>query len=362
MTDAAAATSAARTDRLRGWHPGWTGVALGTAGTALASLLDPLPGTSVDTAVGVALTVVAVALLGLLVPLAMRARRHRDAASADLANPGLGALYGTAPAALLVVAVALAQLGVLDLLPAGVAWVALAVLLVGVVATMLVALAFFGSVVEHEQLPVAAITGAWFVPIVALVLVPSVVARLALLQPEWASSTLVAAAVATWGAGFLLFLLLAPVVAWRLLTAPAPPPQAAASWWIWLAPAGAGGLGLLASSRLSAAALATPEIATMGLVAATGLWGFAVWWALFAGYHLRSVSRRNGGLPFHLGSWGFAFPTAAVTALTLELGRAWDSPLLAVVGGIGWAATVIIWLVLAVQTGRGVRDGSVFHR
>lgn len=337
-------------------------MALGTAGTALASLLDPLPSTRADDVVGAALTAAAVVLLGLLVPLTMRAARHRDAALADLANPGLGALYGTAPAALLVVAVALAQLGVLDLLPPGIAWLSLALLVVGALATLAVGMAFFLRVVDHEQPPIPAISGAWFVPIVALVLVPSAVARLLVLQPSWTSSGLVAASVASWGAGMLLFLVLAPVVGWRLITAAAPPPHMAASWWIWLAPAGAGGLGLLASTRMSAALLDQPALAAAGLLGATALWGFAVWWALFAGAHLRSVARRHGGLPFHVGSWGFAFPTAAVAALTLELGRAWDAPLISAIGGVGWAAALAVWGVLAVQTVRGLRDGSLFTR
>jgi len=349
-------------DRLRTWHPGWTGVALGTGGTALASLLDPLPGTRVDDVVGAVLAAAAVVLLGLVVPLVLRARRHRDAALADLAQPGLGALYGTAPAALLVAAVALGQLGVLGMLPAGIAWVALAALAIGLVATLVVGMAFFLRIVDHEALPVPPISGAWFVPIVALVLVPSVVARLVVLQPAWASSAAVALAVAAWGAGLLLFLLLAPVVAWRLITAPAPPPHMAASWWIWLAPAGAGGLGLLASTRLAAALLEQPALASAGLLGASALWGFAVWWALFAGAHLRTVARRHGGLPFHVGSWGFAFPTAAVAALTLELGRSWDSPLLSAVGSVGWAAALAVWGVLAWQTLRGARDGSIFAR
>ena len=68
------------------------------------------------------------------------------------------------------------------------------------------------------------------------------------------------------------------------------------------------------------------------------------------------------GLPFHLGSWGFAFPTAAVTALTVELGHAWGSPLLSVVGAIGWIATLLVWGRLAAQTVAATRSGAVFAR
>ena len=351
--------------RIATWHPGWMGVVLGTGGAAVASLVDPLPGTRVDEGIGAVLALLATLGLLLLVPYAVRLRRHRDAAGADLANPGLGAMYGTAPAALLIVGVALAQLGALGWLPKGIAWVSILLVAAGVLLALVIGIAFFARIVAHEQLPVPAMSGAWFIPIVVLVLVPSGVARSVVLQPQWAGTTALALAAAAWGAGLVLFLLLAPVVAWRLITSPPPPAHMAASWWIWLAPAGAGGLGIVALSRLSALVLGEPVAAVapaLGLVAASVLWGFALWWALFAGTVVRRTARAHGGLPFHVGSWGFAFPTAAVAALTIELGHAWGSPLISVVGAAGWIATLAIWGRLAWQTAQGAASGAVFVR
>ena len=362
----AAAPDAPRSaSRIATWHPGWMGVVLGTGGAAVASLVDPLPGTRLDDVVGALLAVLATLGLLLLVPYAVRVRRHRDAAIADLANPGLGAMYGTAPAAVLIVGIALAQLGGLGWLPKGVAWLSITLVALGALLALAVGIAFFARVVAHEQLPVPAMSGAWFIPIVVLVLVPSGVARSVALQPTWGTATALALATAAWGAGIVLFLLLGPVIAWRLITSPPPPVHMAASWWIWLAPAGAGGLGAIALSRLSALVLGEPVAAvapTLGLIGASVLWGFAVWWGLFAGTVVRRTARAHGGLPFHLGSWGFAFPTAAVAALTVELGHGWGSPLLSVVGALAWVATLVIWTRLAWQTARGAASGAVFTR
>jgi len=341
------------------------GVVLGTGGAAVASLVDPLPGTRIDEGVGAVLALLATLGLLLLVPYAVRLRRHRDAAKADLANPGLGAMYGTAPAAMLIVGVALAQLGALGWLPRGIAWVSMALVALGVLLALAIGIAFFARIVAHEQLPVPAMSGAWFIPIVVLVLVPSGVARSIVLQPQWAGATALALAAAAWGAGIVLFLLLGPVVAWRLITSPPPPVHMAASWWIWLAPAGAGGLGIIVLSRLAALTLGEPVAGvapTLGLIAASALWGFALWWALFAGTVVRRIARAHGGLPFHLGSWGFAFPTAAVAALTIELGHAWVAPLISVLGAAGWVATLAVWGRLAWQTSQGAASGSVFVR
>lgn len=349
------------------WHPGWLGIVLGTGGAAVASLVDPLPFTRIDDGVGALLTAIAVVLLPVLaVPYLLRLRRHRQNLLADLAHPGLGAMFGTLPASLLITAVALTQLALIGWLPAATtAWVGLALLLAGAVGAVLVGVEFFSRVVAHEQVPPAALTGAWFIPIVVLVLVPSVVARLAVLQPGWATSSAVLASAAAWGAGLLLFLLLAPVLAWRLVTSPPPPSLQAATWWIWLAPAGAGGLGVLALARLTAHVVggpAVPWLETSGLLAATALWGFGTWWALFAGRILLTTTRDSDGLPFHLGSWGFAFPTAAMTALTVELGRSWSSPVVSAIGAFGWLAVLLVWGRLAGQTVAGVRSGSIYHR
>lgn len=365
MTTAPLEHSPART-RVREWHPGWLGVVLGTAGVAVSSLVDPVPGTDLDTWVGAALTAVASVVLVLVaVPYVVRFVRHRDALLADLAHPGVGAMFGTIPASLLILGVALGQMAVLGLLPAATVWLVLALVVLGVLGALVIGVEFFSRLARAAEVPAAAMTGAWFIPIVVLVLTPSAVARMVVLEPAWLGSTAVALTAALWGAGILLFLLLAPVLGWRLLTAAPVAPGQAASWWIWLAPTGAGGLGALARGRLAGRLVggaAGEVLPVAGLLVATVLWGLGSWWALLAGRVLRADARTHGGLPFHLGSWGFAFPTAAMAALTVELGRAWDSPFLAVAGGAGWVVALLVWLRLAWQTGRGVRDGSIFRR
>ncbi|MFN8169258.1 MAG: hypothetical protein U0S36_10790 [Candidatus Nanopelagicales bacterium] len=349
-------------DVMRDWHPGWMGAVLGTAGSAVVALADPLPDVQVDTWIGTALTVIAAVLApALLLPYVVRHLRHREAALADLSHPGLGPLYGTIPASALALAIALAQLGVLGSLPASVSWVVAGLLVLGVAGAVLVGVPFFAGVVAREQVPAEALTGAWFIPAVVLVLVPSVVIRLVVLQPGWRGGTTALVAAGAVGAGLMLFLLLAPALVWRLISAPAPAPGQAATWWIWLAPAGAGGLGVLATARLVAAGLPTggEAIVAVGLLVATGLWGFALWWVVLAA---RVLVRARHEIRFHVGSWGFVFPTAALTALTIELGRTWDSSVVQVLGLVGFAATLITWAGSVLLTFRGLRRGDLVGR
>jgi tellurite resistance protein TehA-like permease len=352
---------------LAGWHPGWTGVALGTAGVAVAALEDPLAGSDVDLLIGAALALIATVTTAVLVTLLLvRVVRHRHHAGVDLADPRIGAMYGTAPAALIVVALSWAQLAVGGRLPASTAWAVLALLVVGAASALVIGIEFFHRVVHNDAVPVPALSGAWFVPIVVFVLVPSVGVRLLLLQPQWATTTALALMAASWGAGMLLFLLLAPILGWRLVTGPAPVAHQAPSWWIWLAPAGAGGLGAIALSRSAALVVGTEPVAgvvpVLGLLAGTALWGFGAWWAALAGRAVIASRAAAGGLPFHVGSWGFVFPTAAMTVLTIVLGRSWEAPSLAGLGVALWLATLLLWVALAWKTLRGLRDRSLLGR
>jgi tellurite resistance protein TehA-like permease len=352
---------------LSSWHPGWTGAALGTAGVAAVGLADPVGGSPVDTWVGAAAAAIAtVVLLVLLVLLLLRLVRHRDQAARDLANPGMGAQYGTGPAALLVVALTWTQLALLGWLPAGTAYAAAVVLVAGVALALVVGVGFFHGVVARDEVPTAAITGAWFVPIVVLVLVPSVVIRLVVLEPGWATSTALVLTAAAWGAGLSLFLLLAPIIGWRLLTASPPAAHAAPSWWIWLAPAGAGGVGAIAMTRLAALVVAEPAVTdvlpVLGLLVGTALWGFGLWWALLATRAVLAARAVAGGIPFHVGTWGFVFPSAAMTLLTVELGRSWGSAPITWLGAAFAVGVLVLWSVVSWLTVRGLRDRSILDR
>jgi tellurite resistance protein TehA-like permease len=134
------------------WHPGWLGVVLGTSGVAMASLMDPVGSTTADQVLGALLAAAATVLLvALAVPYVLRLRRHRNALLADLSHPGLGAMFGTVPAAMLIVGVTLAHLGVVGWLPPGVAWISALLTILGVAGALLVGVEFFSRVVAAEQ-------------------------------------------------------------------------------------------------------------------------------------------------------------------------------------------------------------------
>lgn len=331
------------------------------SGIALASLLDPVAGSAADEVTGaVALALAVAVVVALSVVFVARLARHRGAFVADLANPGIGAMTAAWPAALLIAAIAVLQGGVIGLVDARIAqWAALVLFAPGLVGTLIVGVAFYTRVIGASDVPLQAVSGNWFVPVVPLVLVPSILARSELLGGPIESRTLAFAAVVTWGIGFGLFLLLAAIIGGRLLMASPPPPHAAPTWWIWLAPIGAGALGMISISRMSVVQAAWPDVTQAAFLLAAMLWGLGLWWAVFA---VIVIFRQRRELRFALPFWGFGFPSAAWIALTIELARHWQLAWLGVAGAALWMLLVALFVIATIVTLVRMRSGAIFER
>lgn len=121
----------------------------------------------------------------------------------------------------------------------------------------------------------------------------------------------------------------------------------------------AGALGIISISRLSSVSEAWPDATSAAFLVAAMLWGFGLWWAVFAGI---VIFRQRRELRFQLPVWGFGFPTAAWIALTVEIARHWDLGWLAVSGAVLWAALIVAFAVATVATLVRMRSGAVFGR
>ena len=345
-------------------HPAWSAVPLGTAGVAVVSLFDPIPNLDFDDLVGFTLAVIALLLFfGIGFLNLIRILKYKTEFKEDLKHPMFGAMIGTLPASSLVVGLALAQLGNSFLIFEEIlGFVAFGLMLLGVVGALLVGVLFFSGVVKNQELPAGMISGTWFIPIVVFVLVPSVVIRISELTGVFNGGLTYLLTFGALGAGLLLFIFLGAVVAWRLIATPPPPAQMSPTWIIWLAPAGAGGLGVLASMRMLQVfndQNLNLIVEIMGIFGASLLWGFGIWWLIFS---LAQIIPQRKVLHFHLGSWGFSFPIAALLALTLELSRVWDTLAVTYFGIAGWVAVLAVWFWLIFRTLQKTVTGEVFNR
>lgn len=61
-----------------------------------------------------------------------------------------------------------------------------------------------------------------------------------------------------------------------------------------------------------------------------------------------------------MGWWGFTFPLGVFAASTIQIGQELPSPFFRVLGTIFSIAVVLLWIVVAIGTAKGVWNGKVF--
>ena len=351
--------------RLRQLHPGWFAAVMGTAILAVATYDNPgnvssLEGTAHATGVVIAVVAYAVAAV-LTVAYVARWVRHTDAAVADLRHPVMGALYGTVPGGLLVLAVMTSVIGPSVLPDSAVTTIVAVLAVVGGVLAVAVSVTFAYMLFTGEA-PVATVNGGWFIPPVVTIIIPM---ALLPLIPHVGSSgrLLLMLGYAFYGMGFLLFLLVMSMLHDRLILHPLPGAPMAPSLWIGLGPVGVGVLALLALAHAGATVFgsAAPAVIVVSELAATGLWGFGLWW-LAAAIALLVRYLRAGTLPYSLGWWAFTFPLGAFTVATLTLARIWDTSAIEWFGVLLYAGLVTFWVLVSAGTIRALRSGHVWQR
>jgi len=359
-----AAASAA--SRMRDLHPGWFAAVMGTGIVAVASDDNPGGRAALESAahtVGVAFAVLTYALGAvLLVAYAVRWVRHADACRADLRHPVLGALHATLPAGLLVLSVMTSAVGP-RFLPASVTVPLAGTLLpLGAAIGLVLGVAFAYTLFTGE-VAAASVNGGWFIPPVVTIIIPVALAALVPHVGPGDARLLLVLGYATFGMGFVLFLLTMGLLFARLVLHPLPPAALAPTVWIALGPVGVGAVAALALARAMPAAVpgAAGAVATPSLLFASALWGFGVWWlAVAVTLLVRYV--RAGGFDFHLGWWAFTFPLGAFTVATLSIARASQAPALDALGAVLYVCLVVVWFVVGGGTVRGLVSGRIWQR
>jgi C4-dicarboxylate transporter/malic acid transport protein len=287
---------------------------------------------------------------------------HTDAALADLGDPVAGALYGTLPGGILVLAVAAGAIGptwfsaptVRDLV-VGLAWV-------GVSLAFVLSVVFAHLLFVRSELVPETVNGGWFIPPVVNIVVPLVLVSLVPESSPATARALLLASYGFFGMGFVLYLLIVTMLHHRLVLHPLPHAGLVPSLWIGLGPIGVGALALVKMAAAGTAVFgpAAPAIALASKLAATALWGFGVWWlaaaALLLVHYLRS-----GPLPYGVGWWGFTFPLGAYTVATLVISKAWDLSWLGWAGAGLFVLLCLFWLVVAARTAWALRTGEAWR-
>jgi len=202
--------------------------------------------------------------------------------------------------------------------------------------------------------PVAAdMDGSWFLWVVGTQSLATVTAVFA---AEPGGEEFAAPAVALWGIGVLLYLMLATLVTLRLLTVPSSPDSLNPSYWIYM---GATAITVLAGSTIVVLPGDIPVVrATASVVAGLTylLWAFGVWWVpLLVIFGLWRHVVHRVPVRYEAGLWSIVFPLGMYSVASTHFGHAARLPLLVTIGEIDAAVAGFAWLAAAMaMTAAGV--------
>jgi C4-dicarboxylate transporter/malic acid transport protein len=351
--------------RLRGFHPGWYGAVMGTAIVGVAASMNPGGAPSLVSAARTFGQVMAIAAAVLATLLALgylgRFIWHPRAALADLRDPAVGALYSTVPGGILVLAAAAAAIGPTWFSPTVVRDLVVSFDWAGVPLAFLMSAIFAYVLFAHPGLGGEEVNGSWFIPPVANIVVPLVLAPLVPAATPAVARDLLVASYGFWGMGFLLYLFVMSMFHHRLVMYPLPHAGLAPSIWIGLGPIGVGAIGLVKLSAVATKAFgpAAPVLGLVSKLAATAIWGFGAWW-LVAAVILLVRYLAHGHFPYSVGWWAFTFPLGAYTVATVTLAKAWGLDWLNWAGAGLFVALGLFWVVVAAGSTWALRSGAAW--
>jgi tellurite resistance protein TehA-like permease len=192
----------------------------------------------------------------------------------------------------------------------------------------------------------AEVNGSWFLWVVAT---QSLSAAAAVIGHDRQNSFLAAAAVALWGIGVMLYLILATLITLRLLTSANHSRTLNPSYWIYM---GATAITVLAGSRILSLQKDLPiMIATSTFVSGFTyiLWAFGTWWIpLLVVFGVWRHISQHEPARYETGLWSIVFPLGMYSTASMLYGREMHLPLLVNVGQIGTWIAGLVWLTVVV--------------
>ncbi|MGI8416090.1 MAG: tellurite resistance/C4-dicarboxylate transporter family protein [Nakamurella sp.] len=307
--------------------------------TGIVSTALSVVGWTVPSAVLLVLAVAALVLLA--VGVGWRVARYPAALLADCRDPAKAFGFLTVVAGINVVGVRLySELPVLTIILAAVSvpfWVLLSY---GVPAALILQ--------QQDQPAAAAVNGSWFLWVVATQSLATTGAVIdAGLDPP-ARQWIATAAVAMWGIGVVLYLMLATMVTLRLLTTRSEAETLGPASWIYM---GATAITVLAGSRIL---LLPPDLPVMAVTSAVVsgitfvLWAFGVWWIplllIFGAW--RHLVRRVP-LRYELELWSMVFPLGMYSVASMHFGEETGLSGIQALGQVGTWIAGLAWLATA---------------
>ena len=307
------------------------------------------------------LSVVLLALVSVL--WFVRLIRHPKQFYQELHHPVAGSFLPTMPIAFMVISIGFLQIGP-SVFPEALAHtIAIVGFFIGTVGIYVFSWLIMPALFQSTKVDGQHGTFGWFIPPVSHLIVP--VLGLDLLHTPFGhahAAPLFFLSLASLGIGFMLFLLIGPNVLHRYIYHSSPVGKMAPTLLIALAPTSILII-VLIKINLVLGQLSFLEIDSIrGVIQLVGpvLWGFSFWWLILS---IIKITRAfvDRTLAFTLSWWAFTFPIGAIAVATAALNKVFQFRLLRY-AHVGLSVLLLaVWLIVMVQTLKGIMDKTIFE-
>lgn len=245
-------------------------------------------------------------------------------------------------------------------------WIVDAVAALGVTLSLTVLVISF-----PEEQGLNSITATQLLPIAATIVAAGVGGTVApeLRNPQLALATVLASYV-MWGMAVPLSMSVLVIYYQRLALHKLPGREVVVSSFLPLGPLGMGGYAVMRLGAVSHRIFPKTNFFesegievvgdifyVLGLFCGLIMWGFGLTWLVFA---LASIYKSRP-FPFNMAWWGFTFPLGVYAISTIEFGTQMPSLFFRVLGTVFGVMVILLWMVVAAGTVRGIWDGKLLH-
>jgi C4-dicarboxylate transporter/malic acid transport protein len=208
---------------------------------------------------------------------------------------------------------------------------------------------------EGKHIQLDHINPAWFIPPVALIVIPAGGSLFLSTFDGLRWELLIVLNYFSWGAGFFLWLSLLAITFYRFILHHPLPSNLIPTFWINLGPIGVGASSLVNLIKNTSFVTAKEPFGTFGLI----LWGFGIWWVLIAGI-VTILYARRANLPFAMSWWAFTFPLGAYVLASNTLAKFFNLYLIDYIGYALFWLLVVFWSLTFLNSLKGIYTLKLF--
>ncbi len=284
----------------------------------------------------------------LLIPWMLRLIIFPQNAKSDLLNPVTSNFYPTISVGMLVLSADFIMING-NLFWGQILWYA------GTITTIFFAILIPFIVFTGTHVKIDHINPAWFIPPVALIVIPIPGSYLINYYSGILKEIIILINYFGWGAGFFLYIALLAITFYRFTLHHPLPNVMAPTIWINLGPIGAGTVALVKLVKVCGFISSKDVFYTFGLI----FWGFGIWWILMA-IILTIHYIKNLKLPYAMSWWAFTFPLGAYVSGNHALSSIFNMKLIDYIGFALYWLLLFLWLITLIKTIKSVFSGSAF--